>query len=115
MKEKLVNSNYNVNIAGRNRGGLIWRWIFQASTVIAILALIALLLNIMNSAFGYIALQYRVDPATLTVNGIALENQSKEQLITVLQSNISSGAYNKLEKDQPFAKRSAASIRQIIL
>ena len=115
MKEKLANPNYNVNIAGRNRSGLTWRWIFQASTIIGIIALTALLLNIINSAFGYVALQAKVDPATLAVDGIALEHQSKEQLITVLQANISSGAYNKLEKDQPFAERSAANIRQLIL
>jgi phosphate transport system permease protein len=115
MKEKLTNPEYNVNIQGRNRSGLIWRWIFQAATVVGIIALTALLLNIMNGAFGYVALEARVDPSTLTVDGVALENQSKEQLISVLKANISSGAYNKLEKDQPFAERSAAEIRQLIL
>ena len=88
MKEKLANPNYNVNIEGRNRSGLTWRWIFQASTIIGIIALTALLLNIINSAFGYVALQAKVDPATLAVDGIALEHQSKDQLITVLQANI---------------------------
>jgi phosphate transport system permease protein len=115
MKEKLANPNYNVNIEGRNRNGSIWRWIFQASTVIGIIALMALLLNIMNGAFGYVALEARVDPATLAVDGVALENQSKEQLISVLKAHISSGAYNKLEKDQPFTKRSSAEVRQLIL
>src|SRR5215216_174968 len=115
MKEKLANPNYNVNIEGRNRGGSIWRWIFQASTVVGILALTALLLNIINGAFGYIALEARVDPTTLTVNGTPLESQTKEQLISVLKAHVSSGAFNKLEKDQPFAKRSIASIRQVIL
>src|SRR5215216_659230 len=115
MKEKLANPNYNVNIEGRNRGGSIWRWIFQASTVVGILALTALLLNIINGAFGYVALEARVDPATLTVNGTPLESQTKEQLISVLKAHVSNGAFNKLEKDQPFAKRSIASIRQVIL
>lgn len=115
MKEKLANPNYDVNIEGRNRGGLVWKWIFQASTVVGILALTALLLNIMNGAFGYIALEARVDPATLAVDGTPLENQTKEQLISGLKAHISSGAYNKLEKDQPFAKRSVANIRQVIL
>lgn len=115
MKEKLANPNYDVNIEGRNRGGLVWKWIFQASTVVGILALTALLLNIMNGAFGYIALEARVDPATLAVDGTPLEGQTKEQLISVLKAHISSGAYNKLEKDQPFAKRSVANIRQVIL
>jgi phosphate transport system permease protein len=104
MKEKLANPNYDVNIQGRNRGGLIWRWIFQASTVVGIIALTALLLNIMNGAFGYVALEARVDPATLA-----------EQLISVLKAKLSTGAFNKLEKDQPFAKRSVANIRQVIL
>jgi phosphate transport system permease protein len=115
MKEKLANPNYNVNIEGRNRSGLIWRWIFQISTVIGIIALSALLLNIINGAFGYVALEARVDPAMLAVDGVALQDQNKEQLITVLKANISSGAYNKLEKDQPFTERSAADIRQLIL
>lgn len=115
MKEKLVNPNYNVDIQGRNRNGLIWRWIFQASTVVGIIALTALLLNVINGAFGYVALEARVDPATLTADGVTLEEQSKEQLISVLKTNISGAAYNKLEKDQPFAERSVADVRQLIL
>jgi len=115
MKEKLVNPNYNVDIDGRNRSGSVWRWIFQLSTVIGIIALTALLLNISNSAFGYVALEAKVDPTTLTVDGSALEDQNKEQLITILKSKISDGAYNKLEKDQPFAQRSKANVYQIVV
>jgi phosphate transport system permease protein len=115
MKEKLVNPNYNVNIDGRNRSGSIWRWVFQLSTVIGIIALAALLLNISNSAFGYVALEAKVDPATLTVDGSALEDQNKDQLIAILKSKISDGAYNKLEKDQPFAERSKANVYQIVV
>ena len=115
MKEKLVNPDYNVNIEGRNRSGSTWRWLFQLSTVIGIVALTALLLNIMNSAFGYVALEAKVEPATLAVNGIALEDQSKEQLIELLKSELSSGAFNKLEKDQPFAERSRSNVYQLVL
>jgi phosphate transport system permease protein len=115
MKEKLATPNYNVNIRGRNRSGSVWRLIFQAATIIGILALTALLLNVINGAFGYVILEARVDPATLAVDGIALEDQNKEQLITVLKASISGSAYNKLEKDQPFTRRSAANIRQLIL
>jgi len=115
MKEKLANPEYNVNIQGRNRGGLIWQWIFQAFTVIGIIALTALLLNIINGAFGYVALEARVDPATLAVDGVPLQDQNKDQLISALKANISIGAYNKLEKDKPFAKQSAADVRQLIL
>lgn len=115
MKEKLVNPQYNVNIEGRNRNGTIWQRLFQLSTIIGIIALTALLLNILNGAFGYATLEAKVDPATLTVNGVALENQSKEQLIELLKSELSSGAFNKLEKDQPFAERSRSNVYQLVL
>jgi phosphate transport system permease protein len=108
-------ANYNVNIKGRRRKGLIWRWILQLSTIIGIIALLALLLNIINAAFGYAALEAKVAPATLAVNGVPLEEQSKEQLIEVLRSNISSGAFNKLENDQPFVKRSRANVYQLVI
>ena len=115
MKEKLINPHYNVNIEGRNRSGSLWRRLFQLSTVIGIVALAALLLNILNSAFGYAALEAKVDPASLAVNGIALEDQNKEQLIELLKSELSSGAFNKLEKDQPFAQRSRSNVYQLVL
>src|SRR6185503_13567918 len=115
MKEKIIHSDYNVNVKGRRRTGSIWRWILQLSTIIGIIALITLLLNIINGAFGYVALEAKVDPATLAVNGVPLEEQSKEQLIDVLRSNLSSGAFNKLEHDQPFAERSRANVYQLVI
>ena len=108
-------ANYNVNIKARRRKGSIWRWILQLSTMIGIIALLALLLNIINAAFGYAALEAKVDPATLAVNGVPLEEQSTGQLIGVLQSKLSSGAFNKLERDQPFAERSRASAYQLVI
>ena len=115
MKEKLVNPQYNVNIEGRNRSGSIWRWLFQLSTIIGIIALTALLMNITNSAFGYVALEAKVDTATLATDGVSLEDQSKEQLIELLKSELSSGAYNKLDKDKPFAERSRSNVYQLVL
>ena len=103
------------NAQARNRSGAVWSFIFRASTVVGILALIALLLNIIDGAFGYAALEYRVDPKSLAVDGIPLEQQSKEQLVATLQANISKGAYNKLENEQPFAERSRENVYQLIV
>jgi len=114
MKEKIIHTDYNVNIEGRNRSGTAWRWIFQASTIVGILALVALLLNIMDASFGYVAYEAKVNPATLASNGVPLEEQSKEQLVALLQSKLSSGAFNKLDKDEPFEKRSRANVLQIV-
>jgi len=69
----------------------------------------------MDGAFGYAALEYRVDPKSLAVDGIPLEKQNKDQLISVLQSKISKGAFNKLEKDEPFAERSRENVYQLII
>lgn len=54
-------------IQNRKRTGSVWTTIFQASTIIAIIALTALLYNIINGAFGYVALQNKVDPAALVL------------------------------------------------
>lgn len=115
MKEKVIIEGFTDNLGTRNRKGVIWHMLFQVSTVIGILALIALVLNITNSAFGYIAYEARVDPDTLALDGIPLTEQSKEQLVALLQSKISSGAYNTLEKEKPFAERTREEVSQLII
>lgn len=54
-------------IESRHRVGLIWRVVFQASTIIAIIALSALLYNIIIGAFGYVAVQNKVDESQLVL------------------------------------------------
>jgi phosphate transport system permease protein len=115
MREKAVVQGFVNNLAGRNRKGAIWHVIFQASTVVGIIALIALVLNIVDSAFGYVAYEARVDPDTLTVDGAPVDEQSREQLVSLLQSTLSSGAYNKLENEKPFAKRSREEVYQLVV
>ena len=115
MKEKGIIEGFADNLSARNRKGIIWHVLFQVSTVIGIVALIALMLNIINGAFGYIAYEARVDPDTLAVDGIPLTEQSHEQLVALLQSTLSSGAYNKLENEKPFASRSRENVYQLVL
>lgn len=114
MKEKAAAQGFTGNLDTRHRRGVIWHGLFQVSTVVGILALIALMLNIINGAFGYVAYEARVDPDTLTIDGIPLTEQNKEQLVTLLQSKISSGAFNTLEKNKPFADRTREEVYQLI-
>lgn len=51
----------------RKKSGVVWRLIFQASTIIAIIALTSLLYNIVVGAFGFVAVQNKVDPASLVL------------------------------------------------
>jgi len=115
MKEKAVVQGFDNNLNARNRKGMIWKFLFQASTVVGILALIALMLNIIDSAFGYVAYEARVDPDSLAVDGTPVEDQSKEQLVAVIQSTLSSGAYNKLDNEKPFVDRSREEVYQLVV
>ncbi|HXF64512.1 MAG TPA: phosphate ABC transporter permease PstA [Caldilineaceae bacterium] len=56
----------------RRQRGTFWRTLFRASTLIGIIALAALLYNIIDSSFGYVAIQNAQDPGTLVM---ALEKE----------------------------------------
>jgi phosphate transport system permease protein len=115
MKEKAVVEGFANNLDARNRKAVLWHVLFQASTIVGIIALIALMLNIVNSAFGYVAYEATVDPDTLAVDGTSIQDQSKEQLVALLQSRLSSGAYNKLENEKPFTDRSREEVYQLVV
>ena len=115
MKEKVIVEGFTHNLVARNRRGVMWHVLFQASTAVGIVALFALVFNIINGTFGYVAYEARVDPDTLAVDGVPLTEQSKEQLVTLLQSKISNGAYNTLEKEEPFAERTREEVSQLIV
>ena len=105
---------FSDNVKQRNRSGKVWTGIFQFSTVVGMVALGILLLNIINQSTGYVHYEAKVDPDTLAVNGVSLEEQSKEQLISVLRASLSQGAYNKLEREKPFAERSRGEVYDLI-
>jgi len=106
---------FSNNVHTRHRSGQVWRVTFLLSTFIGITALATLLLNITNQSSGYIVYEAKVNPATLAVDGVPLEAQTKEQLMGVLGENISKGAFNKLEKDKPFAERSRDDVYSLVL
>lgn len=115
MKEKAVVEGFVNNTNARHRKGVIWHVLFQASTIVGIIALIALMLNVINGAFGYVAYEAKVDPDTLAVDGVSLEQQSKEQLVTLVQSTLSTGAYNKLNNEKPFTDRTREEVYQLVV
>ncbi len=57
-----------VQISGRRRKGSIWRWLFLAATVTAIIILMVLLLTIINQSFGLVAEQVEVPEETLVTS-----------------------------------------------
>src|SRR5690606_22911390 len=64
--------------------------------------------------FGYVAVENKVDPATLMVNGVSLEEQDRETLVETLQANVSAGLFRRFEHDLPFDQRSAEDVYALI-
>ena len=67
---------------GRKRTGQIWHSVFLAATVVGVIALLALLYNVINESFGYVAYQNEVDPSTLTLNYYKDQVLSAKRLAT---------------------------------
>ncbi len=106
---------YDQNLASRTRIAQSWQIVFLFSTVAGILALSFLLINILNSTFGFVAYQGKILPSTLVIDGVPLEQQTKDQLLTLLQTTLSDGAYNKLDNEKAFDNRSRADLHDLVL
>lgn len=101
-------------IKRRHQWGSVARNSFLLSTAIAIFALLALLYNILNSTFGYVAVENTVEPATLVANYFTnmgravpdpaptLDTMSKEELVAVLAANIRPQRARALELEGRF-------------
>ncbi len=89
----------------RHRLSRLGRWTFLASTIVGIVALSALLFNVIDQSFGLVAVEAKIDPASLAVDGVPLEDLSQDQLTAILQAHVSSGLLRRLEDDQPLAER----------
>lgn len=102
-------------IGGRHATGRLWHAVFLASTLVGIVALSALLLNIIDGAFGWVAVRNRVEPEALAIEGVALQELSAEQLVTVLQTHLSAAVVRRLDSEQPLAGRSQADLYALVL
>jgi len=108
-------SDYDYRMLQRHRLSSLGRWTFLASTIVGIVVLSALLVNVIDQAFGLVAIEAQVEPASLAVDGVRLEDLSQDQLTAILQANVSKGLLRRLENDQPLADRSREEIYQLVL
>ncbi len=106
---------YHRQVEARQRRGRVWAIVFQAALVSGVIALCALLFNIVNQSFGYVAIVNNIDPAELAVDGTPLNALPKEQLVEILEANISAGLMRRYAYDVPFAERSREDIHGLIL
>jgi len=100
-------------VNARYRTAWIWQAIFLSALLIAILSLSALILNVVDGAFGYVAYEFKKDPALISEK--PLDDLDKEELIAVLKTNLSKGAYGKLDKESPIEGRGKADLYSLVV
>ena len=105
--------SFRRSLSGRYRTASIWQALFFSALVIAILSLAALLYNIMDGSFGYVAFEYKNDPTKFTTK--PLDDLNQQELLDILKANLSSGAYKKLDNEKPMETRSKAVLYTLVL
>lgn len=103
------------NLPGRHRTARFWHLLFVLATIVAVLALVAMLFNIINGSFGLVAIQNEVEPESLAVDGVPLEQLSKEQLVAILKERVSKGVFRRLESEQAFADRERENVYALVV
>uniref|UniRef100_A0A7C4KZV6 Phosphate transport system permease protein PstA n=1 Tax=Bellilinea caldifistulae TaxID=360411 RepID=A0A7C4KZV6_9CHLR len=81
----------------RHKIAKVWQAVFYASTLIAIVFLATLLVNISNRAFGYVAVENRIDPDTLAAR--PLDDLTEEELAAVIRERLRPNRVRTIERD----------------
>jgi phosphate transport system permease protein len=110
-----LNPYFTANIPSRNRVASLWRVIFQLATVIGLIVLALLLYTVINKSFGLVAINNRVNPVTLAVNGVPIEKLDKDALVNIVQNNVSKGKFRQLEREKPMAERSRDEVYTLVV
>jgi len=108
-------SESEVQLDGRHKAGRAWLAGFQVATLIGVITLVVLLLTIINDSFGYVAVRNEVDPASLSVGGVPLEELPQEALVEVLRQGVSAGLFARFESEGSVAQRPDSEIYDLIL
>jgi len=99
-------------VANRYRKAWGWQIVFLTALLFAIVSLSALLLSVVDEAFGYVAFEYKKDPAQFSDKPI--EELTQAELLALLQENLSKGAYKKLNDESPMEKRSEIELYHLV-
>ncbi len=110
----LNGDEFAYEIGKRHRIGALWRVVFQVSIIVGIVALSALLINVINSNIGYAAFEYGISPDSLALNGVPLEELSRDQLADIFKTNVSKGLYRRYESEMPYNERTQEEMLKLV-
>jgi phosphate transport system permease protein len=109
----LTTDRYRMDVRARHARGRVMRGVFLASTVVALVALMALGYNIVKEAFGLVAIQDTIAPSQLSDR--PLEELSKDELVAILQAHVSAPVFQRMETERPFAERSQENVLALVI
>lgn len=101
-------------VAARHSRGRLWLAGFQAATVVAIVALAALVYNVTSNSMGLIAYTVAVDAATLTAEGVSVKEMRRDEMVRILESRLSAQRLRVLDVQGPLAQRSHGELSRIL-
>ncbi len=113
--DPFANTTHNRESSGlarRHRTGKTWQIIFFSSTVIGLVALVALLLTVLDKSFSYVAIEFKRDPATLASQ--PLSELSNAELANLLEANLSKNRFRTLDRAQTLTERSHADLLALV-
>ena len=102
------------NLAARHRVGAVWHILFLLALIIGIIALTALIYNILDQTFGLVAVEFKVPPHELAQDGVPLEELSDAQLIALLEARVSKGVLRRLKAEQPLEQRDREELLSLV-
>ena len=85
LSREVSEERYHQKLRTRQRRGTVARSFFLAANIIALVALLALLLHIVNQAFGLVIIRNTVEPATLADR--PLEELNESELLNIFVTN----------------------------
>jgi phosphate transport system permease protein len=107
--------DFHANLPRRHVISKVWRVIFQVSTVAGILALILLMLDVIDRSFGYAAVENPFKIEGISSADIPPEELPKQDLLGILEANVSRGTYRRLAREKPFEERSQEEIYSLVI
>jgi phosphate transport system permease protein len=110
-----LNPYFESNLPPRNRKASLWHKLFLISTTIGMVMLALLLYTIVNEIFGLVAIDNKVDPASLAVDGVPIEELDQETLIGIIEANVSAGKFRQLNREQPLSARTWDEVYQVVI
>jgi len=101
------------NLKKRHRIGKFWQTVFFFAIAVGMIALVSLLLNIVNGAFGYVIVENRVDPDTLASE--PLEDLEAAELAEIMRTHLSANRLRAIEFEKPLEERSRVDLYGLVM